>query len=156
MSSEIVQAVTSKRSDIPAHYIAISSFGCHKGNTDKKASQEYKALYRAWCDERIGGIKLMLSVHDKRGQIFVAPQDARDVIEESHPQQQAVPKRRNESSANKDEALVCALSAIATNQTTLLHALERIADAVERIAKNPLTYSDDILISEPSNNCFHN
>ena len=83
MTAEVVQAVTSKKSDIPGHYIAISSYGCHKGNTDKKASEEYKSLYRAWCDARIGGIKFMHSVHDKRGQIFIDPSDAERVISES-------------------------------------------------------------------------
>jgi hypothetical protein len=149
MSTEIVQAVTSKKSDIPNHYIAISSYGCHKGNTEKKASEEYKSLYRAWSDERIGGIKFMHSVHDKRGQIFVDPSDADRVIAEStRPKpkpvlsdksggQRGLQFRVNGVPVGDLDAAVSSLCEI-NNGISLIHAtLDRLANAVESIATQP-------------------
>ena len=42
------------------------------------------------------------------------------------------------------------LGAIATNQQTLIVAVERIALAAEQIAKQPLARMDDVAIAEPS------
>lgn len=172
MSTEVVQSVTSKKSDIPSHYIAISSYGCHKGNTDKKASEEYKSLYRAWCDERIGGIKFMHTVHDKRGQIFVDPSDADRVISESaRPKTKPVTSaqagserslqfRANGVTAGQVEAAVVALCEI-NNGITLMHAtLERLATAVESMATQPLAGEQEVMASASgstfSSNGFHN
>ena len=147
MSNEISQSVTSRRSDIPPGYIPISSFGCHKGNTDRKASEEYKALYQAWCDERIGGIKLMKSVHDKRGQIFVAPGDADRVIAEyRHPKQK--PKAIATSVGSNCDALRMLENVLLPGVFDCLNAMcgsiersekliERLTTAVESIANQP-------------------
>lgn len=141
MSTEISQSVTSKRSDIPTGYIAISSFGCHKGNTDRKASEEYKALYQAWCDERISGIKLMKSVHDKRGQIFVDPLAAERVITECRKppaKQKAVAACVVDAVDRRPAEGVCqTLSSMDTTLDEIYRVLERLTAAVEGIATQP-------------------
>lgn len=149
MNTEIVQSVTSKKSDIPAHYVAMSSYGCHKGNTEQKASEEYKAIYRAWSDERIGGIKFMNSVHDKRGQIFVDPSDAGRVIAEStKPKSKPVvfAKTGDQTSletgllsvfASEFRTAVLALCEINNGISLIESTLERLTAAVESIATQP-------------------
>jgi hypothetical protein len=166
MTTEVVQAVTSKKSDIPSHYIAISSYGCHKGNTDKKESEEYKSLYRAWCDGRIGGIKFMHSVHDKRGQIFIDPSDADRVILESvraKPKpaaaaqvggESALKFRVNGIAVGHCEAAVSALCEINNGITLMQATLERLATAVESIATQPKTPQQQLLHTFDSNG-FH-
>lgn len=146
MSMEITQSVTSRRLDIPSGYIPISSFGCHKGNTDKKASEEYKALYQAWCDERISGIKLMKSVHDKRGQIFVDPVDADRVIA-AYRQPKPIAKSRPVSGdlfagvEKRHVESACESLADISSALGILHKivplLERMAAALESIATQP-------------------
>ena len=142
MSTEIRQSVTSRKSDIPGHFIAISSFGCHKGNTDKKASEEYKALYHAWCDERISGIKLMKSVHDKRGQIFVDPADAERVIAQfcqpkpiQKPLLTVGPRRESDAATDACELL----GSMGATLDEIFLVLERLTAAVESIATQPKT-----------------
>jgi hypothetical protein len=142
---EIVQSVTSNKNDIPKHFIPISSFGCHRGNTDKKASHEYKVLYRAWCDVQIGGIKFMSSPHDKRGQIFVDPADAERII---RPTPSNEPPARKSPSSTQIDALTAGISALATNQETLIAAVERIAFSLEQIARQPLARMDDVGICD--------
>lgn len=146
MSTEITQSVTSRPSDIPAGYIAISTFGCHKGNTDKEASPEYKALYQAWRDERISGIKLMKSVHDKRGQIFVAPGDADRVIAECR---QPRPKPKTAATAvvgsvdkRYAESVCESLASIDSTLDEIYRVLERLTAAVENIATQPKAKTD--------------
>lgn len=140
MSTEITQSVTSRRVDIPPDYIAISSFGCHKGNSDQKASVEYKVLYRAWIDEQISGIKLMKSVHDKRGQIFVDPADADRVIAQNC-QPKTKPKLSVTVGHPKEfdaSTLACeSLACIDTTLDELCRVLERLATAVESVATQP-------------------
>ena len=140
MRMEITQSVTSRRGEIPPNYIPISSFGCHKGNTGQKGSEEYKVLYRAWIYEQISGIKLMKSVHDKRGQIFVDPADADHVIA-----QNCQPKTKSKllvtAGAPKvfdAAALACeSLACIDTTLDEICRVLERLATAVESVATQP-------------------
>jgi hypothetical protein len=135
---EIIQSVTSNRRDIPSHFIAISSFGCHKGNTDKKASTEYKVLYRAWCDEQIGGIKFMANPHDKRGQIFVDPADAQRLINASIRPKATLPTAPSKRATDLQYESVCeSLGDIASGLGHVVTLLERLATAVESIATAP-------------------
>ena len=154
---DVIQSVTSNRKDIPAHYIAISSFGCHKGNTDQKASAEYKVLYRAWCDEQIGGIKFMANPHDKRGQIYVDPAEAQRLIDGAA--RQRLPKKSIEcdaksGSASQIEAAAASLASIDTTLDEIYRVLERLTTAVEGIATQPKTPQQELLHTF-SGNGFH-
>jgi hypothetical protein len=161
---EIVQSVTSNRSDIPVHYIPISSYGCHKGNTDKKASEEYKLLYRAWCDEEIGGIKFMANPHDKRGKIFVDPADAGRLIDAMRrPKRPPSVEARNAAASversatvgqSQIESALIALCEINNGLTLMQATLERLATAAESIATQPKTTQQELLHSMDSNGFY--
>ena len=161
MSNKVTQSVTSRKSDVPSNYIPISSFGCHNSHTDTKASEEYKALYAAWCEERISGIKLMSNVHNKRGQIFVDPADADRVINEHLQPQPKRAKKPADAGIDKSHAEnVCrSLASIDTTLDEIYRVLERLTAAVESIATQPKDTEQMVrneIMAAVGSNGFHN
>jgi hypothetical protein len=135
---EVTQTVTSNKDSIPAHYVALSSYGCHKGNTEQKASAEYKLLYRAWKNELLGGIKFMANPHDKHGKIFVDPADADRVIDSAAKPAPAISVLSPNLSG--DSVSINAALSMAEMRLTLSRIesiLERLAVAAESIATQP-------------------
>jgi hypothetical protein len=133
---EVTQTVTSNKDSIPAHYVALSSYGCHKGNTEQKASAEYKLLYRAWKNELMGGIKFMANPHDKHGKIFVDPADAERVIAAGAnpaPAISALSPNLAGDSASLNAALSMAEMRLTLSRIELI--LDRLAGAAEKIAE---------------------
>jgi hypothetical protein len=153
---EIVQSVTSNKKDIPQHFIPISSYGCHKGNSERKATREYKVLYRAWCDEQMSGIKFMANPHNKNGQIFVDPAEAKRVIEATiapipSPKVAVETKRANDL---QYESACESLADIAQSLAGVERLLERLVDAAEAIATQPKTPQAELMHAIGSNG-FH-
>ena len=135
---DVLQTVTSMKGTIPAHYVPLSSYGCHKGNSDQKASSEYKLLYRAWCSGQLSGIKFMSNPHDKRGQIFVCPTDAQRLIDaaaKSVESAMVFKKKPAGDAASFDAALSMAEMRLTLGRIELI--LERLAVAAESLATQP-------------------
>ena len=153
---DVLQTVTSMKGTIPANYVPLSSYGCHKGNSDQKASAAYKLLYRAWCSGQLSGIKFMSNPHDKRGQIFVCPTDAQRVFDaaaKSAESSVVLKKKPAGDAASFDAALSMAEMRLTLDRIELI--LERLAVAVESMATQPQTPHDRLLATVESNG-FHN
>lgn len=153
--NKAVQTVTSKIEDIPKHFIKIASFGCH--GSGKKGTPEYNAVFHAWSEGNIGGIKLMASPRDTCGAIWVDPLEAEGVLRDAGligsnkkiPDSAAAP-----ATHGHDDTSVAALFELA-QVLELMHAtLERLTAAVELIATQPKTAQQD-LISTFESNGFH-
>lgn len=161
MKGNAEQHATTRQQDVPKHFIPISKFGCHKGGISK-GSEEYKALYRAWANGTLGGVRLMRGASDPKGRIFVDPDDARRVIHDSHaealqpaaPQRVASNERRAAIDAHHAEAAVIALCEINNGISLMQATLERLTAAVELIATQPKTAQQD-LVSTFEGNGFH-
>jgi hypothetical protein len=128
----------------------------HRGNNDGH-SVEWKLLSDAAKAGKIPGMKLGGSgrwiVHERSAAEFLRKVQA----EPSQSRDAAKKSRRSESCSDPIAALTAALSAVVTSQHTLIHAVERIAFAVERIAdQHPLVRMDDIRIPEPPLDCSMN
>lgn len=130
--------VITDESQVPAGFKRISSLA--------DSLPDQKKLSDAHTDGMIAAVKLMRSTEDRTGPVWVDAEAARRVLEGTDK------PRANQKAACEPsqqlEALLCALSAMVTNQVTTLHAIERIADAVEKIAKHPLARLDDVGIVE--------
>lgn len=148
------QRVTSDKTAIPAHYVQLSSYGCNARG--KPATPAYQVLHHAWSARKLGGWKLMSTPTDQRGPIYVDPQEAEQILKFSACDEGSS-ETKSQQKAHDTPALLDAmtafLGAIATNQQTLIVAVERIALAAEQIAKQPLARMDDVAIAEPSGTC---
>jgi hypothetical protein len=120
MASQEKRSVTSKKSDIPPHYVALSSYGCD--GKQKQATPAYRRLHAAWHSGELGGVKFMSTPTDFRGQIWIDPQDAAAILSAC-----GLP----ESTEKKPKATDLITSA------RVASALERIAEALETIATQP-------------------
>ena len=154
---DIVQSVTSNKKDIPQHFIPISSYGCHKGNSERKATREYKVLYRAWCDEQMSGIKFMANPHNKNGQIFVDPAEASRIIESATaPGSSPKAAADSKTATNPQYASACeSLADIAQSLAGVERLLERLVDAAEAIATQPKTPQAELMQTIGSNGFHH-
>lgn len=135
---------------IPAGFVPLANWDSRNRRHNDGHSIEWKTLSDAVKDGEIPGFKLSNGrwyVHDKKATEFLA-RAVEPLADGSAKARQQTCRERVDSSQQL-EALLCALSALVTNQTTTLHAIERIADAVERIASQPLARLDDIAISDP-------
>jgi hypothetical protein len=112
--------VTSKKSDIPSNYVALSSYGCD--GKHRQATPAYRRLHAAWHSGELGGVKFMSTPTDFRGQIWIDPQEASAILSAS-----GLPASKEKSGKPADIAATCRVAS----------ALERIADALEAIATQP-------------------
>lgn len=69
------------RDDIPDGYVALASYGAQNPKKKIKSSREYVILANAWKAKQLGGVKLLRSIHDKRGHVFVCKVEADELIE---------------------------------------------------------------------------
>lgn len=133
----------------PAGFVPLANWdNRHRGNNDGH-SVEWKLLSEAAKSGKVPGMKLGGSgrwiVHERSAVEYLRksqaePQPARDA---------AKPCPKKQSADAAVSALTEVLSAMVTNQLTLIHAIEQIADAVQRIAdQQPLARMDDIAICE--------
>jgi len=150
------QKVTSEKEQIPKHYVAMSSYGCHNGN--RKATPEYRALNDAWQRKALGGWKLMSTPNDLRGRIYIDPSAAAVILSELEAAKatgtdDALKQDETEAShAQVDPALLecgfsihSAINRLVTVAERILHALERTAEAVESVATQPKTPHQQLL-----------
>ena len=68
------------KDDIPDGFVALASYGAHNPKKKIKSSREYRILSNAWTEKRLGGVKLLRSIHDKRGHVFVCKVEADELI----------------------------------------------------------------------------
>jgi hypothetical protein len=78
--SKPVQRPVIDRADIPAEFVPMASYGAQKPNQKIKSSPEYQVLAKAWLKKELGGIKLVRTVNDNRGNIFVNKLEADELI----------------------------------------------------------------------------
>lgn len=124
----------------------------HRKNNDGH-TVDWKTLSDAVKDGEIPGFKLSNGrwyVHDQKATEFLAR--ASEPANSSQAKAKQPGGKARGDSSQQVEALLCAISALVTNQTTTLYAIERIAGAVERIAEHPLSRLEDVGIVEPSGN----
>jgi hypothetical protein len=141
--------------DIPSDAVPLVSYGGRRPG--RGGSWEYEMLHRL-C--KAGELRHWKFTRGRTGQLFVMPDEAREALDAVRDKQSSVstPRPSRQSSDDAIAALTAVLSAVATNQTTMLVAVERIAFALEQIAnQQPLARMDDIAICEPSasSNGFH-
>jgi hypothetical protein len=120
MANAEKRSVTSKKSDIPSHYVALSSYGCD--GKHRQATPAYRRLHAAWHSGELGGVKYMSTPTDFRGQIWIDPQEAAAILAAC-----GVSASSEKAGKTKDTAAACRIAS----------ALERIAEALETIATNP-------------------
>jgi hypothetical protein len=63
---------------IPDGFVPLSSFGCH--SPTRPATAEYAWLADAWQAQKLSGYKLMASLKDKGGAVYVNKQEADELI----------------------------------------------------------------------------
>ena len=78
--SKAVQKPVVNQSEIPPEFVAMASYGAKNGTKRIKGSPEYTILAKAWKDKKLGGIKLVRTVNDNRGNIFVNKVEADELI----------------------------------------------------------------------------
>ena len=132
-------------SQVPDGYVPLASFGHN--------TTIHRALCDAHRDGRVRAVKLVRHEGDvKTGAVWVHGVDA-DEFQRNYGKpcvKQTQQEQRASTSEDGIAALQAALTAIATNQVSLLRAVERLADAAESIATQPLARLDDVAIPEPS------
>lgn len=69
------------RDDIPDGFVPLASYGAQNPKKKIKSSREYVILATAWKNKKLSGFKLMRTVHDKRGHVFVCKTEADELIE---------------------------------------------------------------------------
>lgn len=155
------QQVTSDKQQIPRHFVPLASYGCHNG--ERKATPEYRALNDAWQRKELSGWKLMATPQDMRGRVYVDPNEAATILKSL--EEVAVKSNQQEASANDAEntasktdpaaieamfGIHSAIGRLVISVDKVSHMTERLAIAVEQIAKQPLARMDDVAIAEPS------
>ena len=68
------------KDDIPDGFVALASYGAHNPKKKIKCSPEYRILSNAWTEKRLGGVKLLRTIHDKRGHVYVCKVEADELI----------------------------------------------------------------------------
>lgn len=120
MANHEKRSVTSKKSDIPSHYVALSSYGCD--GKHRQATPAYRRLHAAWHSGELGGVKYMSTPTDFRGQIWIDPQEAVALLASS-----GIATSGGKACKPSETASACRIAS----------AIERIADAMEAIATQP-------------------
>jgi hypothetical protein len=107
---------------------------------------DQKKLSDAHTDGFIAAVKLMRSTEDRTGPVWVDAKAAREVLAAD----KARPKKAStdQMSAGQHEAAVIALCEINNGIILMQATLERLAEAVEKIAKHPLARLEDVGILE--------
>ena len=145
---------------VPIGFVPLANWDNRHRGKDDGHSVEWKLLGDAAKAGKIPGMKLGGS-----GRWFVHERSAVDYLQkiqaESQPAREvAKPSRRADGASDAVSALTAALSAVATNQTTLIVAVERIAHAVERMAdqheQQTLAIADGIRVHEAVADCSTN
>lgn len=140
--------------DLPEGWVPLSQFDSKdRGRTDGH-SPEYKVLAAAVRSGDVPGLQ------DAKSRRFYVPKDAaeRFLIKRAVAHED---KREHDPAGASEQmgALLAVLSALVTNQTTTLTAVERIALALEKMADHPLARLEDVGILMPSReeqlNGFH-
>jgi hypothetical protein len=115
---------------------------------DSPANQ--KKLSDAHTNGVIAAVKLMRSTDDRTGPVWVHVDDARRVLTGDKP------KAKAKQQADLQYESVCeSMTNIATSLAGVERMLERLAAAVDQIAKHPLARLEDVGIVETSSNGFH-
>jgi hypothetical protein len=135
---------------LPEGWVPLSHFDSKDRGRLDGHSPDYKTLAAAVKDGELRGLQ------DPKSRRYYVPQDEANRLLITRACR-AVEKPKD-ATENGIAALTAVLSALATNQGTMLVAVERIAFALEQIAnQQPLVRMDDISICEPSasSNGFH-
>lgn len=66
--------------DIPAGFVPMASYGAQNPSRKIKSSRAYVILATAWKKKELGGIKLVRTVNDNRGNIYVNKIEADEMI----------------------------------------------------------------------------
>jgi hypothetical protein len=135
---------------LPEGWVPLSHFDSKDRGRLDGHSADYKLLAAAVKDGELRGLQ------DPKSRRYYVPQDEANRLLISRASRAA--KKPKDAAEDAIAALTAVLSAVATNQTTILVAVERIAFALEQIAnQQPLARMDDIAICEPSAsaNGFH-
>lgn len=76
------QRVAVSISDIPPDFVPMSSFGNHRPdlNPPRPSTKQYDIILAAWTAQKIDGYKLMRTVTDKRGPVYVSKKQADELI----------------------------------------------------------------------------
>jgi hypothetical protein len=138
-------SIVSKREHIPSQYVAIGSF-------HKKDPGLHRQLNRLCERHEVDAFRI-----GDTGPWFVLDEHIEETKSRRADRRQLLDEPQCARQDDAIAALTATLSGIVTNQFALIHAIEQIADAVQRIAdQKPLARMDDVAICEPDIDCHSN
>ena len=125
--------------ELPDGWVPLSHFDSRdRGRTDGH-SPDYKLLVSAVKSGELRGLQ------DPKSRRFYVPQDdANKLLINRACHDSDGRHHKSQRSLEAIAALTAALGAIATNQSVLIDAAERIASALEEISKRPLARLEDV------------
>jgi len=141
-----------KLEHIPDGHVPLSSYGCH--SPTRPATREYALLADAWQGFKISGYKLMASLQDKGGAVYVNKEEAdelvrrligeRDSVESrdqlsNPPQSDVLPQKEEQiqraECAQIDDSIAYHAADIRISLTRCVACLGDIYDAIETVAR---------------------
>jgi hypothetical protein len=133
--SKFQTKVITDESQVPQGWMRVSQL-CESLADQRKLSE-------AHTDGLIAAVKLMRSVNDRGGPVWVSPDDARLVLQSEKPEPSkkfsADPPTAALMSSRQAESVIVALCEISNGVALMLDVLERLTTAVEGMATQPRT-----------------
>lgn len=129
--SKAVQRPVIDRADIPADYVPMASYGAQKPNQKIKSSRAYVILAKAWQKKELGGIKLVRTVNDNRGNIFVNKHEADELVAENTAQPKSMTKFFEGVKPCKDLTLKNLLNELQATNEKLTSLMAQLQSAIE-------------------------
>lgn len=141
-----------KLEHIPDGHVPLSSYGCH--SQTRPATAEYAVLASAWKKNKLSGYKLMASLEDSGGTVYVNKEEADEILRNDSledaravlaagevlgsvvsPSDEKPPGESDGVTADRVSRLaVVALSGMNNSMSELLDVMTRLAKACEGMA----------------------
>ncbi len=86
------QRIVANVGEVPAEFVALKSFGNARpdANPPRLSTWQYNLIQTAWESERITGVKVMRSLKDKAGPVYVSKEEADELLQDAGPRARQV------------------------------------------------------------------
>ena len=125
----------SDESQIPPGSLRLADFGCRGKNSP--GSAEYVILQKAWERGEISGVKLMKTVDDKRGDVYLNKDEAEAILRRAGKAASASQKPSCEQRDSQIEVAVDVLREIHESISRMHATLQELSKVVEDMATSP-------------------
>ena len=123
------QRIVLSKSDIPDGFVPLASYGAQNPKKKIKSSKAYTKLSNLWQTKQLAGVKLMRSVADKRGHVYVCKVEADELIASKLQAKKTLPASETRLTTKSNELTSLLTQLQATNEK-MLSLISQVQSAI--------------------------